>query len=198
MRSTTTRDANSRCFTHPRGIVVPDPRLYTGRQGPELPDRDHDVLGAIGSVRRTDVLTLTLRSGEIPGPDGAIDASKEVLPIGLAAMWSFSELIRLAAADKLDVNPNELKVGLQPWKTDAGTISRRMFIADSLENGAGYARYLSSPDVLRGVVDNVANEIGAKKIELKDHVDECDVSCPDCLRSYDNRFIHPYLILTGA
>ena len=31
------------------------------------------------------------------------------------------------------------------------------------------------------------------KIESNRHSDACDSSCPDCLRSYDNRFIHPYL-----
>ena len=131
------------------GLEVPDPRLYVGRRGPELRERDPDVVGAIGSVRRTDVLTLTLRSPEIPGPDGTIDTARDVLPMGLSALWSFAELLRIAAAAELDVNPNELQVGLQPWRTDADTITRRIFIADSLENGAGYARHLGSPEVLR-------------------------------------------------
>lgn len=175
------------------GVVVPDRRLYVGRQGPEPPSRDPDMVGAIGSVRRTDVLTLTLRSSAIPGPDGTIETSRDILPMGLAALWSFSELLRIAAAAELDVNPNELQVGLQPWRTDDGTITRRMFIADSLENGAGYARHLSSPEVLQRIIDTVATEIGERTIEAERHKAACDSSCPDCLRSYDNRFIHPYL-----
>ena len=91
------------------------------------------------------------------------------------------------------MSPNELQVGLQPWKTHAGTITRRMFIADSLENGAGYARHLSSPEVLQRVIDTVATDIGKNTIEARRHKTACDGSCPDCLRSYDNRFIHPYL-----
>ena len=174
------------------GLEVPDQRLYVGHRGPEIPSRDPDVVGAIGSVRRTDVLTLTLRSREIPGPDGTVDTSPDVLPMGLSALWSLAELLRIAAGAELDVNPNELQVGLQPWKTDAGTVTRRIFIADSLENGAGYARHLGSPEVLRRVVETVVDEIGAK-METPRHDAACDASCPDCLRSYDNRFIHPHL-----
>ena len=180
-------------YSAQEGLVVPDRRLYAGRQGPEPPNRDPDTIGAIGSVRRTDVLTLTVRSSAIPGPDGTIETSREILPMGLAALWSFSELLRIAAAAELDVNPNELQVGLQPWRTDDGTITRRMFIADSLENGAGYARHLSSPEVLQRVIDTVATDIGEETIEAERHKAVCDSSCPDCLRSYDNRFIHPYL-----
>lgn len=174
------------------GLEVPDRRLYVGRRGPEVRDGDPDVVGAIGSVRRTDVLTLTLRSAAIPGPDGTVDTSPDALPMGLAALWSLAELLRAAAGAELDVSPNELQVGLQPWKTEAGTVTRRIFIADSLENGAGYARHLGSPDVLARVVGQVLKEIAAK-IELPRHAEACDASCPDCLRSYDNRFIHPHL-----
>ena len=174
------------------GRVVPDQRLYLGSDKPELPEYAPDLVGAIGSVRRTDVLTLTLRSDEIPGRDGTVDASQAVLPMGLSALWSFAELIRIAAATELDVNPNELQVGLQPWRTEAGTVTRRIFIADSLENGAGYSRYLGNPNVLERVVSSVCEEIRAK-LESERHTGGCDSSCPDCLRSYDNRFIHPRL-----
>ena len=174
------------------GLEVPDRRLYIGRRGPDFPQRELDVVGAIGSVRRTDVLTLTLRSSKIPGPDGTIDTSRDVLPMGLSALWSFAELVRIAAGAELDVNPNELKVGLQPWRTEAGTVTRRVFIADALENGAGYARHLGSPEVLTHVVGTVVKKI-ADKIESPRHGTACDASCPDCLRSYDNRFIHPHL-----
>ncbi len=175
------------------GLEVSDPGLYVGRRGPEPRNSDPDVVGAIGSVRRTDVLTLTLRSSEIPGPDGTVETTSEVLPMGLSALWSFAQLLRMAAAAELDVSPNELQVGLQPWKTDAGTVTRRIFIADSLENGAGYARHLGTPEVLRRVIDEVATEISTEKIDSPPHNAKCDASCPDCLRSYDNRFIHPHL-----
>ena len=179
-------------FRADHGLEVPDRRLYVGRRGPDAPGGDPDIVGAIGSVRRTDVLTLTLRSPEIPGPDGTVDTSRDVVPMGLSALWSFAELVRIAAGAELDVNPNELQVGLQPWRTDAGTVTRRIFIADALENGAGYARHLGSPEVLTHVIGTVVKEI-ADKIESPRHGAACDASCPDCLRSYDNRFIHPYL-----
>lgn len=174
------------------GLTIPDQKLYLGRDGPEIFDSSPDVTGAIGSIRRTDVLTLTLRSPEIPGPDGTIETLVETLPMGLSALWSFAELFRIAAGIELDVNPEELKVGLQPWKTESGTITRRIFVADSLENGAGYARQIGLRDVLLDIIDQVVGSI-MDKIELPLHSKSCDASCPDCLRSYDNRFIHPYL-----
>lgn len=174
------------------GLVVPDPRLYVGRRPPEVPVRDQTVLGAIGSVRRTDVLTLSLQSTKLPGPDGTVDTSREVLPMGLSALWSFAEIFRIAASTELDVNPNELQVGLQPYRTDANTVTRRIFVADSLENGAGYARHLGSPRVLERVLDILVEKIGPR-LDSHVHSEACDTSCPDCLRSYDNRFLHPHL-----
>ena len=175
------------------GVVVPDRRLYIAGRGPDEPAKEPDVEGAIGYVRRTDVLTITLRSPHVPGPDGTIDASPEVVPMGLSALWSFAELIRIAASAELDVSPSELEVGLQPLRTDSDVVTRRVFVADSLENGAGYARHLGSSEVLRRVIDRAGQDIGAMKFESPRHQDACDFSCPDCLRSYDNRFIHPYL-----
>ena len=174
------------------GLVVPDRRLYVGRRPPDIPARDPTVLGAIGAVRRTDVLTLSLRSTELPGSDGTVDTSREALPMGLSALWSFAELFRIAASTELDVNPNELQVGLQPYRTDANTVTRRIFVADSLENGAGYARHLGSPRVLERVLDILVERIGVR-LDSQNHSAACDTSCPDCLRSYDNRFLHPHL-----
>lgn len=192
----TVNDNDGRLFEMYRvnyGLEVPDPKLYLGRTGPALPNREPDVVGAIGSVRRTDVLTLNIRSSEIPGPDGMIEISKDILPMGLSALWSFAELFRISASSELDVSPNELEVGLQPQRSEAGTITGKVFIADSLENGAGYARHLGKQEVLSRVLEEIAANAVLKKFESERHRTTCDSSCPDCLRSYDNRFIHPYL-----
>jgi DEAD/DEAH box helicase domain-containing protein len=100
-------------------------------------------------------------------------------------------VIRLAGALELDVSPDELRVGLQAARA-GDEVMHRIFIADALENGAGYAPYLGAPPVLKRLLDQVNSDLRAR-FESKAHSDNCDTSCPDCLRSYDNRFVHNLL-----
>jgi DEAD/DEAH box helicase domain-containing protein len=174
-------------------IVVTSPEIYSDR--PTLPstiaDRPPDFRGAIGAVKPTDVMVLELdrlRRGQDHGAlavDGHYGGS-------LPALWSFSELLRTAGALELDIDPRELEVGLQPYALPDGTGSRRVFIADRLENGAGYAYRLGRPDVLERVLDRIVHEIGPQ-LERDPHGAECDSACPQCLRNYDNRRLHPVL-----
>ena len=173
--------------------VVPAQELYS--DPPRLPrqfdDAAADVTGAIGAINPTDVLILNLDDLDLPGPDTRITSDSRVLPAGTSALWSFAELFRIAAALELDVGSRELDIGLQPYPTEHG-VSRRIFIADALENGAGYSTHLANAAVLDAVFDRIATQI-APKYEAERHRDECDVSCPDCLRNYDNRRLHPFL-----
>src|SRR5690606_7942689 len=60
----------------------------------------------------------------------------------------------------------------------------------TLENGAGFASELGRPEVLEAVVHEVASALqGFWTSEGHD----CSTSCPDCLRSWDNRHLHPIL-----
>ena len=56
---------------------------------------------------------------------------------------SFAEMLRRAAKDQLDIDESELEVGVQPWAR-GGVLSRRVFVADALDNGAGYALELGT------------------------------------------------------
>ncbi len=150
--------------------------------------------GAIGHVRRTDTLAILLDNLDIEGPQGAIPA-KASDRAGVSALWSFAEAFRVAAADHLDVRPVEFTVGLQPYVATEGeeaVLTRRLFVADGLENGAGYARHLSQPSELTTVIDIISSRLNHQWMR-PDHADECGQSCPNCLRSYDNRQLHPYL-----
>ena len=66
------------------------------------------------------------------------------MPAGTAALWSFAELLRIASTVKLDVDPREFDIGLQPIRV-GDEITARLFLADSLENGAGYASFIGDP-----------------------------------------------------
>jgi DEAD/DEAH box helicase domain-containing protein len=64
-------------------------------------------------------------------------------------------------------------------------------LSDQLENGAGYAPRLADVELERGL-ELAAGAVAAKWQSRSDHPD-CDTSCPDCLRSYDNRRLHHHL-----
>jgi DEAD/DEAH box helicase domain-containing protein len=111
------------------------------------------------------------------------------MPGGLSAIWSFGEMLRIVCATELDVNPNELQAGLQPLSLDE-TLTQSIFISDALENGAGYATHLSSPEIMGKILDRIVSK---ESDRLEDTSHDCDSSCPDCLRSYDNRRLHSLL-----
>lgn len=143
---------------------------------------------AIGDVRPTDVLVITL--DRLALPDQTIPTDPAVLPAGLSALWSFAEALRRGCQDTLDVHPDELNVGLQPARVN-NLPSHRVFLADALENGAGYAPELGRPDNLLAILNHIVDEDRglAARLDGDSHRD-CTESCPDCLRSYDNRRLH--------
>ena len=172
-------------------VVVPQPDLY-GHDPPfKDPDDDSYDKGAIGYVKRTDALVVAFDRPELPIPGGFVPRDTEAMPGGMAALWSFAELLRRACASELDVDPRELQTGLQPRRGGPGQTAR-VFLADRLENGAGYAAFLADPVRMRRILHMMRYEIGAT-FEAPEHAATCDAACPDCLRSYDNRQLHGWL-----
>ena len=174
-------------------IVVPNPEVYDERPAwmAPLDQQSADDVAAIGYVKRTDVLALLPTDLPVPGPIGAIDV--RAVPAGLSAFWSFAEALRRSATlGILGVDPGEVQVGLQSVATDDPEVHTRLiYLADSLENGAGYASYLGSdPSILEQVLAGIVSMDWAND---RRHRKLCSQSCPRCLRSYDNRFMHPWL-----
>lgn len=143
----------------------------------------------IGEVRPTDVLVLEF--GQVRLQGGAIPISDQILPAGRVALTSFAELLRREAQNQLEIQPNELNVGLQSWKS-GDIMTARIFIADAHENGAGYATQIGQPAEMKKLLDQLAAEV-PKILEKEEHAKSCDSSCPDCIRGWDNRHIHSLL-----
>ena len=140
---------------------------------------------AIGEVRPTDVVVIQLENVDLHG--GVLETRKDWVPAGVSAAWSFAEVLRRGCKVALDLQPDELQVGLQPASLN-GLQTRRIFLADQLENGAGYAPELAREVNMRSILEKIINELGPE-YESEKHKD-CTESCPDCLRSWDNRRLH--------
>ena len=178
-----------------RSVLVEDPALYADPPGGiQLGKDPPDMEAAIGAVRRTDVLTATLVDAALPGGSRVISTRKPpgaALAPGLAALLSYAALLRVTAAQEiLDVRAEELHVGLQPVRID-GDLTQRIFLADDLANGAGYASFLGSQPAMQSLLRR-SLQLG-QSFEREAHASRCGGSCPDCLRSYDNRWLHPAL-----
>ena len=155
-----------------------------------------ELMRALASMSQTDVLVAGIRKAPVgvtlnPGA-----------PEGRAAWYSFGFLARRAAAVRLDVADSELDVGVQPLidlTTPFAPPTARIFISDSLENGAGYSTHLGEPTIFENLLRFMLGQVGEASKEfwepmvLPSHEAGCSTSCHRCLRDYGNMPYHPLL-----
>jgi hypothetical protein len=101
-------------------------------------------------------------------------------------------LLREAAARRLDVQSRELRLGLWAQPLDANSARGWLFLADALENGAGYCTFLGQEEELRALLEAGKTFI-RDDLEGEEHAAKCDASCYDCLREYGNQAYHGLL-----
>lgn len=145
-------------------------------------DETRTWTGAIGLVKRTDALLIGLERDQ-PG--------LTLVPFepGLKGAWySFGFFLRAAAARLLDIGERELNVGYSV-RADGSRTHVEAFLADSLENGAGYSTWLGEEAHLRDLL----RECDAFAAECESPSHDCDSSCPDCIRDFTNLIYHPLL-----
>jgi len=148
------------------------------------PDRTAITTVALAATQVTDVLLVG-----IDNPPQGIDLDPR--PVSRRGAWySFGFLLRQAATRLLDVQSAELRVGLRVI-TAGGEARGQIFLADSLENGAGYATHLGQVVNFREVLREADEYLQEK--EQSNHASLCDSSCYDCLRDYYNMPYHPLL-----
>jgi len=156
---------------------------------------------ALAAISNTDVMAVGINDV----PVGlTLNPSR---PEARAAWYSFGFLVRRAAAVSLDVNESELDLGLQPvpdLSTPFAPPSARIFISDSLENGAGYSTFLGDParfeELLRFILGQSSPSWTRQCPPGSFHQplvtpphEDCASSCHRCLREFGNMAYHPLL-----
>lgn len=135
--------------------------------------------GAIGMVKRTDALLVGMDRVQVGLDVRPYDAGRR------GAWYSFGFLLRAVASRLLDIGVTELTVGHSVRRSN-GREQVEAFLADSLDNGAGYCTFL-------GTSLTFTDLLVQAEIQMKQPHDSCDSSCPDCLRDYSNLIYHPLL-----
>ncbi|MFB8753509.1 DEAD/DEAH box helicase [Streptomyces parvulus] len=107
-----------------------------------------------------------------------------------AAWYSLAFLLRSAAAQFLDVGRQELLAGIHPGPHHDGHVVYA-FLADALENGAGFSTHLGSSQVISKYMQAVHDYL--ETLCEAEHSGICTSSCPRCLRDYSNMAYHPLL-----
>ncbi|MEV5756605.1 DEAD/DEAH box helicase [Streptomyces tendae] len=162
----------------------------------DSPRATSDFETALGATEHTDMLFIGARDALDTGRGLRFDMSHSEQASGFpdayhgrrAAWYSLSALLRRAAAPLLDVQPEELLSGIHGSASAASPVMA--YLADSLENGAGFSTHLGSPERIEEFLDAVDDYVGALRGE---HAATCGGSCYRCLRDYSNMRIHPLL-----
>lgn len=154
---------------------------------------------ALGAIQHTDFLfagaaaptdpRAGLRLNLVSGarqPYGA----PEVSDSRRAAWYSLAFLLRTVASAALDIQPLELAAGIYSGMTN-GVPTTFAFLADTLENGAGFSTHLGSAEFLPGFLDAIDRYL--VDLEHPSHADACRSSCYRCLRDYGNMAYHALL-----
>ncbi|MFB8272272.1 DEAD/DEAH box helicase [Streptomyces sp. NPDC055955] len=162
----------------------------------DSPKAQADIKTALGAKEHTDMLFLGARAPLDTDRGLRFDISPYEQPHGFrdayhgrrAAWYSLASLLRRAAAPFLDVQPEELLAGIHGSASAASPVLA--YLADSLENGAGFSTHLGSAKHIEeflDAVDGYLSELG------QDHAADCRGSCYRCLRDYSNMRLHPLL-----
>jgi len=180
-------------------LDLPDQDRRTIRP-PQYDGATPPVQQALAAISSTDVMTAGINTT----PVGL--RLNPAVPEARAAWYSFGFLVRRAAAVRLDVAEDELELGVQPvvdFSSPFSPPSARVFISDSLENGAGYSTRLGEPadfeELLLFMLGQLTGPDAARSRAFFDpfvdsvHERECATSCHRCLREYGNMAYHPLL-----
>lgn len=175
-------------------FIESDAASQTGT--PEWQNLDQDPLDypiSLFTEKFTDLLFIELNN--LP-EDSLFKNKAGAENIALRTAWnSLGEIIAQSICKKEDIERNEIEVGVKyiPNIQDPSEPGKfLLYVADNLDNGAGYSSSYSDPDKLKEVLLYAKDKLETKFRKDK-HIIECTSSCYKCLRNYENRFMHSML-----
>jgi Lhr-like helicase len=153
---------------------------------------------ALGAIQPTDFLFLGSSHATYPAAGLRLNLNTVRQPSGAwdptegrrGAWYSIAFLLRTAAAAFLDIQPLELTAGIYAGLADAEPATYA-FIADTLENGAGFSTHLGESAVLPELGGKIQRYL--TELQDGDHPRRCAASCYRCLRDYENMAYHALL-----
>jgi hypothetical protein len=104
--------------------------------------------------------------------------------VGEAIWHSLGATVVRAAATYLQIDPDELAVGIRAWPRGPDRIDAEVFLYDTLPNGAGYAQE---------AVDEIEQLLPVALRICEECPSHCDTACYECLMDYENQRVHPLL-----
>lgn len=159
-------------------------------QGPAVPH-------VIGAMFTTDVLVCEPQHEAAGGYAHLMysrsgDRAQLISTARKAAWASLAFALRARAAVTVDVETRELDAGVRMVAATAGAgmFKPQMFLADSIENGAGFVTWLVEPQRFSKLLDDT-RALMAGWADPEQHA--CEGSCPRCLRDWSNTPFHPIL-----
>lgn len=167
--------------THTYPADVPPHRGYPRgpRAGQKCPNKDKfDNRVILGHRFNSEVILLAIKMSDL------LDAPM-IEPAGRAVWYSFGTLMAEASARYLQINPDELQVGVRPMRDALGRVQGEVFIYDNVPGGAGYAR----------AIQRNLQEITELALEMGRNCPNphCSGACYHCLLGYRNQQIHNLL-----
>ncbi|MDA0241801.1 MAG: DEAD/DEAH box helicase [Chloroflexi bacterium] len=194
------------CWVVPDAFPDPDLiekskyQLWPYRINKDSPDQ---AKRSLASINKTDVLLVGINN-DLPATKLDLSlmrwagSTRQVIASRRAAWYSFAFFLRSAAAKQLDVDPNELQAGLRTFKGENESVQAEVFIADTLQNGAGYSSHLGQKDVFRKLLKYMLDQDehsqdGYQMLRHGGSEGSCRSACYDCLKDYGNMAYHGLL-----
>lgn len=116
-----------------------------------------------------------------------------------AAVYSAAFLIRAVAAEKLDIDPDEIEIcDIQSKSIGDGSVVGEIVLSDRLANGAGFVDWIKQkwPELLASIVQTQSVKDPSKFIANLtggEHNERCGSACYQCLKNYRNMVYHGLL-----
>ncbi|PHI18550.1 hypothetical protein CEQ90_17525 [Lewinellaceae bacterium SD302] len=111
------------------------------------------------------------------------------------AFLAYAYLVRRSICLELEIETRELTAGYRMCPVPGQAPVPQVFFSETLDNGAGYSTYISSKEGRTLAEEALANTFKPSgrvydQLMQDEHAENCQRSCYDCLREYDNQQEH--------